>query len=93
LNIFGLFKILNFDVTEWYIDVWYGIWNYVKMWSRHGIFRKGNIVLRLLGECIALWCTLERDDLYSTGILVSYRLRVLGGESRKRFMTLFAVWK
>jgi len=64
------------------------IWNmiYVKVWSKHSIFKKGITMLRLLRECIDLWKLCERDDPDSIGILKSYKLKVLDGESRIRFI-------
>ena len=43
------------------------------MRSRHSIFRKENIVLRLLRDDIDLLCALKRDDPDFIGILESYR--------------------
>jgi len=73
---------------KWYVDEWDEVWNYVKMWLRHSIFKKGNIVLRLLWKRMDLWCTMKKDDPDSTGILKSYRWRVLGSESQRRFIWL-----
>jgi len=58
------------------------------MGLRHSNFKKENIVLRLLEECIYLWCTLKWDNPDSTDILESYKWRVLGSESRKKFIWL-----
>jgi len=46
--------------------------NGVKVWSRHSIFKKGNIALRLLLGCIDLWVSCEWDDLDSSGIMESF---------------------
>jgi len=62
--------------------------NEVKLWSRHSIFWKGNIMLRLLLGCIDLWVSCEWDDPDSTGIMESYKWSYSVGESRRRFIYL-----
>jgi len=79
---------LKYDVIEWCIDVLNDICNKVKVWSRHSIFRKGNIMLRLLLRCIDLWVSCEWDDSDSTDIMESHRWSYSICESRRRFIWL-----
>jgi len=79
---------LKYDVIEWCIDVLNYVCNEVKVWSRHTISRKGNIVLRLLLRCIELWVSCEWDNPDSTNIMESHRWSYSVGESRKRIIWL-----
>jgi len=78
----------KYDVIEWFIDVLNGVCNEVKVWSRHSIFRKGNIVLRLLLGCIDLWVLCEWDDPDFTDIMESHKWSYSVGESWRRFIWL-----
>ena len=71
-------------MIEWCIDVLHEMLNGVKVWLRQSIFRKGNIVLRLLLGCIDLWVSCEWDDPDSIDIMESHKwsysvVRVEGG--------------
>ena len=66
-------KSLKYDMIKWCIDVLHEIWNGMKVWSRHSIFRKGNTVLKLLLGCIDLWVSCELDDPDSTDIMESHK--------------------
>ena len=88
LGIFGLLESLNYVMIEWCIDVLNEVWKDEKVRSRHSIFRKENIVLRLLLRCIDLWVSCEWDDPDSTNIMKSHRWSYSVGESRKRSIWL-----
>jgi len=60
---------LKYDVIEWCLDVLNEVYNEVKVWSRHNIFKKGNTMLRLLLRCIDLRVSCEWDVPYSTDII------------------------
>jgi len=60
----------------------------VKVWWRHSIFRKGNIMLRLLLECIDLWVSCEWNDHDSTDIMESHRWSYSVGEIRRKSIWL-----
>jgi len=87
-DIFALFRKFKYDVIEWCIDMLNDVCNEVKVWSRHSILRKGNIVLRLLVGCIDLWVSCEWDDPDSTDIVDSHRWSYSVNESRRRFIWL-----
>jgi len=55
------------------VNVLHEVWNDVKVWSRHRIFRKENIVSILLLGCIDLWASCEWDDPDSTYIIESHK--------------------
>ena len=89
-DIFGLFRKFKYEVIEWCIDMLNDVCNEVQVWSRRSIFRKGNIMLRLLLGCIDLWvsCECEWDDPNSTDIMESHRWSYSVGESRRRSIWL-----
>jgi len=87
-DIFGLFIKFKYEVIEWCIDMLNDVCNEVKVWSRRGIFRKGNTMLRLLLGCIDLWVSCEWDDPDSTDIMESHRWSYSVVESRRRSIWL-----
>ena len=87
-DIFRLFWKFKIWLIEWCFDVLNDVCNKLKVWSKHSIFRKGNIMLRLLLGCIDLWVSCGWDDPDSTDIMESHRWSYSVGESQRRSIWL-----